>query len=1171
MAQGERKKSETAARISSAATSATAEREESVLDFWREHRTFEASLEKRSPKGEFVFYDGPPFATGLPHYGSLLSSIIKDAIPRYKTMRGYHVRRRWGWDCHGLPIENMIEKELGIKTKKEIERMGVDVFNEACRASVLRYADAWKEYVERVGRWVEYDGAYKTMDVSYMESVWWALKRLNEKGLLYEGRKVLLYCPHCETPLAKAEVAMDNSYRNVTEEAVTVKFKVKNPEKISLKGDVYLLAWTTTPWTLPGNVALAVGKTIDYVVVRIKNQESRIEEHYIIAKNRASEYEMVRDIPGRELLGLEYEPLYEIAAVKKTGKRAWYVTDADFVTTDEGTGIVHTAVIYGEDDFRLGLAKDLPMVPLLDQSGHFNDEAPELIRGAYFKKAEQAIKEDLASRDLLFSREMHTHSYPHCHRCETPLLYNAITSWFINIQKVKQRLVRLNRRVNWVPGHLKHGRFRNILKEAPDWTISRNRYWASPLPIWRCETCEKLSVIGSVGELRARTRRSCSRYCVLRHGGAESNEGSIASTKPDTPDHLTESGRGEVERVAARLKPGDIDLIVTSPFVRTKETADIIAKHLKLKKRQVIEDARLGEVSAGAFDGKPWAAYHVQFESFGEEYGRALEGAETRSEVRRRASEALFELEERHKGKRVLLVSHAGVIRELLLVASGTSIAETIPRVELGDHYLTRGEVREVPFVPFPHDGNFDLDLHRPYIDAVALTCSCGGEMHRVREVVDGWVESGSMPFAEYHYPFENRRVFKRRFPGDFIAEYIGQTRTWFYYMHALAATLFRREGFRNVITTGNILAADGSKMSKSKGNYTDPLENLDRYGADALRYYLLTSTVMQAEDVRFLDDEVREAHNRVVNILWNVATFYQLYARNLQPTTYNLQPSAGNVLDRWILARLSELTVSVTEGLERYDTVRAGRPIRAFIDDLSTWYVRRSRERLKEGDAGAVATLRFVLLELSKLVAPFMPFVAESVYREVKDGTMPESVHLADWPKVDRRPTTNDRRLLEEMEMVREVVSRALEVRTRAGIRVRQPLSKLTVSAPISEEYLFLIRDEVNVKEVVVDESIVERVRLDTELTDELREEGQLRELIRKLQDARKEMGLNPGDRVHLLIGSSDAGQAFVKKHEQALKDATLLSGIEVSPTVAGAHEVTVDGLSFTFALVER
>ncbi|MEK7083715.1 MAG: isoleucine--tRNA ligase, partial [Patescibacteria group bacterium] len=632
-----------------------------ILKFWQDNHIFEKSVSERPENKPYVFYDGPPFATGLPHYGHILSSVIKDVVPRYWTMKGYRVRRRWGWDCHGLPIESLIEKELNISGKKDIEeKIGVTGFNDACRSKVLMYTQEWKKMVDRIGRWVEFDTAYKTMDPTYMESVWWALKNIWEKGLIYEGRKVLMYCTRCETPVSKAEIAMDNSYKDITEETATVKFRLQLSDSRlqqltdsrSPKSEVYLLAWTTTPWTLPGNVALAVGKNIEYSIFTVRSSfrrglkggEMMMEPGvYILASDRYSFYFKEGDyhsgdiikVKGTDLVGLEYEPLFDIPAVKETGKKAHYVTATDFVTTDEGTGIVHTAVIYGEDDYNLGLKIDLPMVPLLDEKGHFNESAPEFIRGEYLKKAEKAIKTDLEQRGLLFARTQNTHSYPHCWRCETPLIYNAVSSWFINIQKVKERMITLNERVNWFPEHLKNGRFLNIMKEAPDWNISRNRYWATALPFWKSDDGD-LICVGSMKELEA---------------------------------------------------------------------------------------------------------------------------------------------------------------------LSGQKVE----------------------------------DLHKDVVDKIIIEKN-GKTYRRVPEVLDSWVEAASMPFAEWHYPFENKETFESRFPGQYIAEYIAQTRTWFYYMHAVAVLLFDDISFENVVCTGTILNDKGEKLSKSKRNFTDPWIIIEQYGMDALR-----------------------------------------------------------------------------------------------------------------------------------------------------------------------------------------------------------------------------------------------------------------------------------------------------------------------------------------------
>src|SRR3989338_5509333 len=765
-------------------------------------------------------------------------------------MRGFRVRRRWGGDCHGLPIENMVEKELGIKNKKEIEEMGGAKFNAACRSSVLRFLDEWKRFIDRIGRFVDYDNSYKTMDNTYIESIWWALKKIYEKGLLYEGRKVLLYCPHCETPLAKAEIAMDQSYKDITEESIYIKFKIIG------ENNAYLLAWTTTPWTLPGNVALAVRDDIDYVKVEVGT------ESLILAESRLSlldgKYRIIKKLKGIELDGLKYEPLYEISAVKESRKKVWYVARADFVNTEEGTGIVHTAVLHGEDDYDLGLRLDLPMVPLLDSSAHVNEQAPDSIQGQELKKAEKTIKEDVEKRNLLFKREQYTHSYPHCHRCGTALLYNALSSWFINIQQVKGRMIQLNEQINWIPKHLKHGRFLNIMENAPDWTISRNRYWASPLPIWRDEN-GKVYVISSIDELKKMTKKSGNQYFVMRHGEAENNVKRVVSAS-NVPHHLTALGKEQTRQAAKKLLSEKIDIIVASPMTRVRETTELVSEILKLNPGSVKFDERLREFDAGEFDGRSEdeiKAYFSKHNIFTE----GDPGGETFITTKRRVGTTLQDLEATYQGKNILIITHK--ICAWLLVAAAKRLDN--PGAEGLSIYMKNGEVITLDTPSLPCNEDFELDLHRPYIDEVALISEEGEPLKRIPEVIDGWVESGSMPFAEYHYPFEDEKTFKKHFPADFIAEYIAQTRTWFYYMHAVATLLFDNISFRNVLTTGTILAEDGSKMSKSKGNYTDPIVNLDLFGADALRYYLMSSVVMQAEDIRFINDEVRQVHNQVL------------------------------------------------------------------------------------------------------------------------------------------------------------------------------------------------------------------------------------------------------------------------------------------------------------------
>lgn len=980
--------------------SETAKREEETLKFWQKNEIFKKTLEKKSPKGEFVFYDGPPFATGLPHYGSLLASIAKDVFGRYKTMQGYHVRRRWGWDCHGLPIENMIEKRLGLKSKKDIETMGIEKFNEICRSAVLETAGDWKKYIERIGRWVDFDNSYKTMDNDYIESVWWALKQIWDKGLLYEGRKVLMYCPRCETPLAKAEVAMDNSYKTATVEAITVKFKLKPGQKIGnwiTDESTYILAWTTTPWTLPGNIALAVNSDVGYCLIG-NNQN---QEKYILAKSISAtlkiKYKILKEFNGGSLSGLTYEPLYEILAVKNSGKKSHHVIRGGFVTDEEGTGVVHINPMHGEDDYDIGVKYDLPVIPLLDQGGRFNNDAPEFIRGFYLKKGEKYIKEDLEKKGLLFAKHLYAHSYPHCHRCETPLYYSALSSWFINIQKIKNRLVQLNEKINWQPEHIKHGRFLNIVESAPDWNISRNRYWASPLPIWKCQKCKEVEVIGSLKELEEKTKSS------------------------------------------------------------------------------------------------------------------------------------------------------------------------------------------DVPL-----NKNLVLDLHRPYIDKIVFDCqNCGGKMLRTTEVLDSWFESSSMPFAEYHYPFENKEQFEKRFPGDFMAEYIAQTRTWFYYMHVIASALFGDIGFKNVVTTGNILAEDGGKMSKSKGNYTDPMSNMDKYSADALRFYMMASAVMRSEDVRFEDSRVKEAQLKVVNILWNTFKFFDLYQKDYDGKT--AAENSGNVLDKWILARFCALTSGATENMDNYNTVKASGLIQDFIDDFSVWHLRRSRDRVKgEGAADkqfALATMKFVLLELAKIIAPFMPFLAEDIYRGA--GGEKKSVHTEDWSsallsgklKTCLPDKQTSEELIEDMNEVRKIVSLGLEARAKAGIKVRQPLALLKIkSNPANsginlkdkEGLLKLIRDELNVKEVVFDDEIVNEVELDAKLTEELKEEGGLRELVRALQDMRKKAGLSPRQKIVLQIAVNPVVQKFLEKFEGEIKKTAGIEKFEAVSDMKGGQEIKINDKILRFKILD-
>lgn len=920
-----------------------------VLKYWQDEKMFEQSLEKTKDKPPFIFYDGPPFATGTPHYGHILGSTVKDAFGRYQTMNGRYVRRVWGWDCHGLPIENIVEKKLEISGKKQIEEIGVDKFNAACRENVLTYVGEWGKMVDRMGRWVDFDHSYKTMDTTFMESVWWGLSQVWNKGLIYQDHKVLMYCSRCETPLSNFEVAMDNSYKDVTEESVFVKFQLNSGQRFldyMVDDKTFVLAWTTTPWTLPGNTALNIGPEINYVLVEQDGNK------YILAEDRLEvldgEYEVKMDINARALEGLSYVPLYN-GVIANPNNTAFKIYIEDYVTTTDGTGVVHNAAMYGEVDYEAAKARNLPRVQMLNDQGHYLDIVPDTLQGKFFKQGDKIVLQELDAKGLVYKTLNFTHSYPHCHRCNTPLYYSALPAWFINIQKIKARMLELNKDINWYPGHLKEGRFAQGIENAPDWNITRNRYWATPLPFWKCEStlCDNVVCIGSIEDLRSRATNFVEVY----------------------PDY----------------NPEQIN----------------------------------------------------------------------------------------------------------------------------------------------------KLDIHRPYIDQVKLKCEkCSSLMSRIPEVVDCWVESASMPFAELHAPFENQSLFEHRSQADFVAEYIPQTRAWFYVMHVMSTILFDKAPFKNVVTSGTILAEDGSKMSKSKNNFPDPIELITKFGVDPVRYYLLTSPVVNGEDLSFSETGVAEVNRKLSLILWNTFKFFRMYST--EKVVSNV-PNSNHSLDVWMLSKLFSTHKLVTEQLDQYNTVRAGRAISELVTELSTWFVRRNRDRIKQGDSDsqmALQVLGFSLAEICKMLAPFMPYLSEAIYRDL---TGEKSVHLADWSEVrDFRQSS-----LDEMDFVRGLVELGLSLRKEHDLKVRQPLAEIQYSLGESGQNLdealqTILAEELNVKKVTNTE-VIDRtnwvskqegslsVNLNTELTQELKNEGFARELERAIQDLRKKSGLQVGQLVDLYYNSTN------------------------------------------------
>ncbi len=960
--------------MSEVSISVHAVEEHEILAYWEKHHIFERSVSERPSSKPYTFYDGPPFATGLPHYGHIVASVIKDVVPRFWTMKGYRVERRWGWDCHGLPIENIVEKKFDLKSKQDILDYGVGKFNESCEAQVLAYAEDWKQVIRRLGRFVDMDNAYRTMDVPFMESIWWVFRTLWDKGLIYEGYKPMHMCPRCETTLSNFEVAQ--GYLDVTDITVTVAVELTSGPYVGAK----VLIWTTTPWTLPGNVLLAVGADMEYCLVEHEGGK------YIVAKLRVEhvfkdkQHKIVETFIGNQLSESTYDPIFPYFPQHAN---AYRVVAADFVSDDSGTGIVHIAPAFGEDDMMLGEAENVKPLFHVKMNGQFVPEVAEPLEAEGYKVGDIPMKAKgsysdidiqiikwLAHQGKLFAKEKVVHSYPHCWRCDTPLLNYAASSWFVKVASMNDELVKNNQNINWVPDNMKQGRFGKWLEGARDWSISRSRFWGTPLPVWKSEDGH-VYVVGSKVELEK-------------------------------------------------------------------------------------------------------------------------------------------------------LVGH---------------------------------EVK---------------DLHKHVIDNLTFTVD-GREYKRIPEVLDCWFESGSMPYSQLHYPFEHERDFAKKFPAEFIAEGQDQTRGWFYTLHVLANALFGKAAFKNVIVNGTVLAEDGKKMSKRLNNYPDPMAVMEKYGADAVRYYLMSTPVVRAGDIRFTEAGVDEVGKKFITILRNCLSFYKLYAEQDDGRV----PNQKHVLDVWIMARLHETLETETKDLEAYELADASRVLQSFVTDLSTWYVRRSRDRMKtagEDRSEALATLRTVLATFAKMLAPFMPFLAEMIWLELQtlsvvegsvvegsegEGSSGGSVHLAGWPEASKI----NKQSLEAMGEVRAIVSRIMEVRDQAGKAVKQVLGQVTISTPsgkLSKALLAVILDEVNVKKATVKQGAELAVELDLTLTPELVREGMARELTRRVNGLRKDAGLTIAERINLKVWSTSAEvKLMFEEHVNDLTVDTLSSQLDFAEDPDAAHQL--------------
>jgi isoleucyl-tRNA synthetase len=1107
--------------------------EEATLTFWKEKNIFEKTLSKESNKGEYVFYEGPPTANAKPALHHLEARAFKDVIPRYKTMQGYHVPRRAGWDTHGLPVELQIEKSLGLQSKKDIEGYGVAAFNKACKESVFTYIKDWENFTDRMGYWVDKKSAYYTFNSSYMESLWNIVAEINKRNLLYKDYKVVPWCPRCGTGLSSHELAQ--GYQDVKDLSVTAKFKVVGQE------NTYILAWTTTPWTLPGNVALAVGNEIDYIVLKVG------EEKFILAKERLSlmdgEYEVVSEMKGSDLVGLEYEPLYPYLKTEAEKKgldmsKAFHVYAADFVTTSDGTGVVHIAPMYGADDFDLGTKIGLPKFHTVNEGGHFI-QGTDFLEGRFVKDEEVAVDiiKDLAHRGQLFKKEKYEHSYPHCWRCKTPLLYYARDSWYVRMSELRDDLLAANQTINWEPEHIKEGRFGEWLREVKDWAFSRERYWGTPLPVWFTDDGEKV-VIDSIDTLKSLAKKSDNKYFVMRHGQTDHNVRQEWNATITNPDPLTEKGVQQIKD-AANAFSGEIDMIITSPFSRTKESAQIFrdTKNLNV---EIIEDSRIAEWNVGAeFDGKPFSKYFEVRNVSEDRYGFKASDGESYLDILKRAGEFIYDLESKYKGKRILIMTHGAVARALELHSTGVSF-DSLYKNTRDYKNFENADLREINFVPLPHNENFELDLHKPYIDEVELYKD-GKKLTRVKEVMDVWFDSGSMPFAQEHYMGDSTISY----PADFISEAIDQTRGWFYTLLAVGVLMGKGTPYKNVICLGHLLDKDGKKMSKSIGNIVEPFEQMDKFGVDAVRWWMY-SVNAPGESKNYDEKNVAEINNKVFNLFNNVLSFYELYRdKELEVSGQDLDSS--NVLDQWIVARLNQIIAESTKSLDTYDLFKPTRTIREFIDDLSTWYLRRSRDRIKNGDKEAKQTLYHVLKTTAKIMAPFAPFFAEYVWQKLKSDSDEESIHLSVWPEVKGY----DQQSIDKMMFVRALCTIGNAHRKHFDLPVRQPLATLFVNSSDgafiqlknNEKLLDLVKEELNVKNVI----FAEETKFDTEITPELKLEGEYRELVRLIQDMRKEKGLTPQEEINLTL-SEKYTEIFSKFGEDLKK-------------TVGAKEVIVKG----------
>ncbi len=1142
--------------------------EKELIEIWKKNKIFEKSLQNKEK--DFVFYEGPPTANAKPGVHHVLARAFKDIVCRYKTMKGYRVERKAGWDIHGLPVEISVEKELGLKNKKEVEEYGIEKFNKKCKESVWRYTREWRKLTERMAYWLDLDNPYITGDPFYMESVFYLLKTIWDKGLLEKGHKVMPYCPRCGTGLSSHELAQ--GYKKITEPAIFVKFNLQQTtNNLQQLGDekcgqlsvdscqlISLLVWTTTPWTLPANVAIAANPNINYILAKKGN------DYLILAKDRTNvlgeDYEVIKEIKGKDLVGLEYKPLFGRTATEVSlPQEAYKILEAEFVNTEEGTGLVHIAPAFGQDDIALWREKVGEEFPQpVDAQGKFKPEIKEWA-GMFVKQADPLIIKHLKENSLLFKEEPYEHDYPFCWRCNTPLLYYAKQGWFIRTTKVKQQLINNNETINWIPSHLKQGRFGEWLNDLKDWSLSRERYWGTPLPVWQCGECDNVVVVGSREDLK-KQKFSTNNYFLLRHGESVANAEEFHCSWPEPQKApLTENGKKTIQGLIPALRKANIDLMFSSDILRTKETAQIVGEALGIK---VEFDERLREVDTGILNGKDIAEAEKYFNAQNEtdriykRFYQGFPGGEKYSQVTVRAGEFVKDIERKYKDKNILIVSHEILLALLTASSRGYTVEESINHRE--ELRFEPAELKTLVYKQFPYNQEGELDWHRPFIDEVEFFCpKCEGAMKRVPEVIDCWFDSGSMPFAQAHWPFTQTKNKKPKtknikppqlFPADYISEAIDQTRGWFYTLLAISTLLGFEAPYKNVVCLGHILDEKGQKMSKSRGNVVDPAEIMEKYGADSLRWYFFT--VNQPQDPKlFREKDVEQCLKKFIMTLWNCFIFYKTYGKQPEESVQKENTAvfqtksveSKNILDKWILSKLNSLKKEVAEKMEAYDITGTARLIDDFvINQLSLWYVRRSRRRFQDPNdsqdkAEASFVLKKILEEVTGMAAPFVPFISELIYQELNKEA--ESLHLTAWPEPQEKYIISE--LEQQMDWARKAVAVGLKIRSQQRIKVRQPLEKCKIKMPKKQPdpaILDEIKEELNVKQVELCGEIEEtkgwitekeegmELGLYIEISKKLEKEGMLREIVRQVQQMRKKSGLKPEDRIKIFI-QGDAG----------------------------------------------